>query len=229
MSPVDSVMVRARTRNILHAYIGSPLQVFALWQPWATLFVAPDPLNNDEPPKTHETRHWYPRAPMKVPFYVAVHAAKKFDTITKDALGRGQFHDALKRCGFYPGDPRPLEARGMAVPGGLRPLQLGAVIGLATIDLVVSAQPLSMQAQLAGVQSLDLDSLSPDDRAFGYFEPNLLETDPKRGVRYAWRASDTILLPKPIPHHGRQEPLYPVDGDLRWAINEQLIAMEAAL
>jgi hypothetical protein len=43
---------------IINGYLSQPLVVLALWQPHATLCVAPDPEHDGQPAKVHETRSW---------------------------------------------------------------------------------------------------------------------------------------------------------------------------
>lgn len=211
-----------RRVEIIERYLSSPLAVLALWQPHATLCVAPDPEHDGQPGKEHEARHWYPYE--KLPFCVAIHAAKKYDPDNRDYFIAPRFRQALKRCGYYPGDPRPLLAGKASFPN-MRPTPLGAIIGLATVVEVSSAQTPPQKALEAGVTRLDLDALSADDRAFGFFvvtNPN----DPHQ-IRYAWRLADTIELPEPVRHTGRQEPLYPLDVTTLDLIHAQLRGMVA--
>jgi hypothetical protein len=213
-------------RDVLRQYLSHSLDVLALWEPWAVLCVAPDPTNDGRPPKEHETRHWYPRG-RAFPFAVAIHAAKKFDKTVKATLDDMRFRNALLRTGYYPSDPRPFLERKMAPPAGKKPIPLGAIVGLAQVTGISSAQAVPMQAQLDGVSSLELDSLTADDRAFGYFERSDVDTT-HHIYRYAWRLENAVLLPTPIPHFGRQEALYPVDAETREEINSQLGWLEMA-
>lgn len=184
-------------------YLCSPLAVLALWQPHAILCVAPDPAHGGEPGKPHETRSWPARGPF--PFCVAIHAAKKFDGAIKDSIATPAIREALLRCGFYPGDPRPFTTRRILPPNRMRALPLGAIVGLAT---VVYAERMATH----------VDPAHDDDRAFGLWSPE----------RFAWRLADAVMLPMPIPHSGRQEALYSPDIELREEINRQLRAIEAA-
>jgi hypothetical protein len=203
------------TASALELYLTSPLVVLALWQPYATLCAAPDPAHDDQPAKVHETRHWCPRGAQK-PFAVAIHATKKFDGETRVSFDDPTFKAALKRCGFYPGDPRPLLAGKMR--STMNPVPLGAIVGLA---IVASWMPTVNSSGSA------VDVAKPahdDDRAFGYWVPSRLDPNQQR---YAWRLRDTVMLPTPIAHTGRQDALYPVDLDTRERINLQLRAMVA--
>jgi len=110
-------------RALFESYLTAHLRVLSLWQPWATPCVAPDPMRQGDPPKAHETRHWAPRIP--VPFTVAIHAAKKFDKDNREHFSASPFREVLKRCGYYPADPRPLLARHLDV-GGLKPVPRGS-------------------------------------------------------------------------------------------------------
>jgi hypothetical protein len=208
--------------SLADVYLSKPLQVLALWQPWATLAVAPDP--DDElhrPPKRHETRHWYPRGPL--PLYVAMHAAKKVDKDNRDVFTAPRFREALKRCGFYPGNPQQLLAKGVTV-SGLTPCPLGAIVGVAT---VVRIKALVAPVELTvrdNILALELEDLTPDDRAFGHFRP-IDGPGERKEFRYAWELADTLMLPKPVPHTGRQDALYHLDLHTREVLNEQLRAM----
>jgi hypothetical protein len=220
-----TVLSRAARVNVIHSYMSGLLSVLALWQPHATLCVAPDPENGGEPAKRHETRHWFPLGAR--PFAVAIHAAKKNDSDNRGYFSAGRFSNALRRCGFYAGDPAPFLKRSMQLPGNLKPLPFGCIIGVARVTTIWTPQsPLSQSATLGGVKPLDLSTLSEDDRAFGHYVPR---SDDPHPVRYAWRLEDAIMLPEPIKHVGRQDVLYPVDKWTRDQIDAQLAAMEAAL
>lgn len=211
-------VLSTRERHVLR-YLTQPLTVLALWQPHAILCVAPDPEHGLQPAKVHETRHWAPRGAF--PFAVAIHATKKFDNENRAFLTVPRFKDALKRCGYYPGDPRPFTAgRESSVPGGLKTLPLGAIVGLAVVcscRRTDRAAEFDLGAQVA-------TPAHDDDRAFGYWTP--MPKDPRQ-MRFAWRLADTLLLPEPIPHTGRQEALYPVDITLQDRIHAQLRGMVA--
>lgn len=195
----------------LGLYMSASLEVLSLWQPWAILCVAPDPARVGRPAKEHETRHWAPR--RRLPFYVAIHATKIFNADTREAFAHHRFKDALKRAGFYPGDPRPLLAGKMQ--SYLAPAPLGAIVGLATVDAVFRT-PGSPADDFPVRRLVDLTA---DDHAFGHYGPD----------RFAWRLSNTLMLPTPIPMTGRQEPLYPVPLEAREAINAQLRALKGAM
>lgn len=171
-----------------------PLLVISLWQPWAILAVARDPAKAPRvaAPKENETRHWTPK--LDLPYRVVVHAAKKFDGETRSAYHCSPFYEALERCGFHPGDPRPLLKRREVVEtlGGqkLRPVPLGALVGMVTILEVVTAE--SWRSE---------NSTNVDERAFGNYGDG----------RFAWRLVDPFMFPTPIPFQGRQDVLYPLD------------------
>lgn len=160
-----------------------------MWEPWATLAVAPDPANSGEPAKRHETRHWRPRED-ELPMCVAVHAAKRYDGEVRYALGLPRFRAALERVRYY--DPHQQLATGRHFPGS-RPLIFGGIIGLAIVTGIYGTRELSRPHALAG-------ELSEDDKTFGNWEPG----------RWAWRLEHTILLPEPLEHTGRQQVLYPL-------------------
>lgn len=215
---------RAARVNLLRSYRTGPLSLLALWQPHAILCVAPDPAHDGEPAKAHETRHWFPRAQR--PFNVAIHAAKKNDSDNRPYFTLPRFAAALKRIGFYAGDPAPFLKRGMQLPGELKPLPFGGIIGLARVTTISTPQiPINAEAINAGVVPLDLDTLTEDDRCFGHYTPSA--NDPHQ-VRYAWRLEGAVMLPTPIHHVGRQDVLYPLDSWTRDRIDEQLAQLESA-
>jgi hypothetical protein len=125
-----SALATAVAPSALDAYRREPLLVCALWQPWATLAAIADP-ETGEPPKAHETRHWAPR--QATPFRVVIHATKTWNADCRAAVELEVFRSALKRIGFYPGDPRPFERRQITPPSGLQLLPLGALIAVATV------------------------------------------------------------------------------------------------
>lgn len=174
------------------------LRVLSLWQPWATLCVAPDPTSrHSTPPKRHETRSWQPRHPT--PFGVAIHATKKMDGEIRAILKEQPFYDCLKRCGFLPQDPRGYMQRGIRVGStGLRILPLGAIVGVATVSSVVATGSL----QITSFEDVLLGDWSPG--------------------RFAWHLIDSVMLPEPIPFRGRQEALYELPADIERQVWEQL-------
>lgn len=164
-----------------------------MWQPWATLCVAPY-LETGRPPKVHETRAFAPRA--SVPIDVAIHATKKWDSDNAWTSIDTIFRVALNGCGFLSG---PTTKRGVFADPSLRPLPLGAIIGVATIVRVHTTEFIA-------------ESLDDADSALGDFSPG----------RYAWRFANTVLLPEPIPFKGRQDVLYLLDPSVQAAIDRQL-------
>jgi hypothetical protein len=198
-------------------YLGHPLRVLALWQPWATLLVAPDPDDQlRRPPKRHETRHWYPTAPL--PLYVAIHAAKMIGKDNRPLFTAPRFREALKRCGYYPGNPEPLLKASMATPG-LKPCPLGAIIGVGVVSRIRALVAPLDAAVKYNIQALTLDELTPDDHAFGFFEGKSGDEHP---YRYAWEITDTVELPEPVLHTGRQDALYFLDLQTQEAVHSQL-------
>lgn len=191
-------------------YLSAALRVAALWQPWASLCVAPDPAHGGAPAKVHETRSWFPRG--ELPLFIAIHATKKLDGENKLAFSEPRFRDALKRCGFFPGDPRPFLERKLTPPAGLRPVPLGAIVGVATVVSFRATET------VAGGMAHRFTGEHEDDQAFGNYGPK----------RYAWRLADALMLPKPVAHSGRQEALYPLDVTTLDAVHAQLRAMRGA-
>lgn len=183
------------------------MKVLSLWQPWATLCSAPDPAHGGRPAKVHETRHWPPDHPL--PIRVAIHATKRCNREVLATMVRAPFYGTLQACGFYPGDPRPFERRGVTLPYG-RPLPFGAIIGVATVvDVVPTMVNTSCFTKVNAVDAYDL--------AFGNWSPG----------RFAWRLAHTAMLEEPIPFVGRQQALYPVPGDVLAQIMAQLQAVRA--
>ena len=168
-----------------------------MWQPWATLCVAPY-LSIGRPPKVHETRAFAPRGPF--PIHVVIHATKKWDSNNAWTSIDTIFRAALNGCGFLSG---PTTKAGILGDPNLKPLPFGAIIGLATIVRVHTTEFLA-------------DSLDDADAALGDFTPG----------RFAWRFKNTVLLPEPIPFKGRQDVLYPLfQRDILDAIEQQLGAI----
>lgn len=182
-------------------YFGQPLRVLSLWQPWATLCVAPDPDHGGKPAKVHETRHFAPR--LALPFSVAIHATKTWNAEVRAAFEDVRFRSALARCGFYPGDPRK-------VVGSVRGVPLGAIVGIARVVCV--------DATLVSAGDYDIVNKGDhsDDYTFGNFQDG----------RFAWRLADTLMLREPIPFSGRQDVLYPLPPAVAAAIDLQLRAID---
>lgn len=171
-----------------------------MWQPWATLCVAPLPATG-KPPKEHETRAFAPRAPL--PLDVAIHATKKWDSNNAWTATDRHFREALNACGFLAG-PTPGRLGILARPN-LEPLPFGKIIGVATI------------VEVRRTHHFGDSPLTEYDRHFGDWSLG----------RYAWRFENTRLLPEPIPFKGRQDVLYPLDPAVQAQIDEQLAAMAA--
>lgn len=171
------------------------LRVLSMWQPWATLCVAPHSATG-QPPKVHETRAFAPRVPL--PVDVVIHATKKWDFENAYTARDPVFRRALRHCGYLAG---PTTGRlGVLSEPGLKPLPVGTIIGLATIVRVHTTEFLE-------------DSLDAVDLVLGDWSPG----------RYAWRFENTILLPEPIPFKGRQDVLWPLlERDILDRIDEQL-------
>jgi hypothetical protein len=184
-------------RALFESYLTAHLRVLSLWQPHASLCVASDPAHDGAPPKVNETRSWAPNLPT--PFAVAIHATKTVTPEMRATFGDPAIRAVLKRCGFYPDDPRPLLSGKME--SAFAPLPLGAIVGLARV-LVARPMP-------------DARPMHADDELLGFWRPG----------RYAWRLGSTVVLPSPIPFSGRQEPLYDLDVATRERINAQLIAL----
>lgn len=165
----------------LERYFNADIRVLSMWEPWAILAVAPDPAAYGEPAKHHETRHWTVRG-NELPMHVAIHAAKRYDGEVKYTLGLPRFKAALERIGYV--NPH-------LIPPGMeysspRPIPFGAIVGLATI------------VAIHGTRERAKKGLTEDDQTFGNWEPG----------RWAWQLENTICLPEPVPHTGRQQVLY---------------------
>lgn len=184
-----------------------PLRVLSLWQPWATLCVAPDPSKDGKAaPKEFETRSWPPRGPL--PIRVAIHATKRMDRHLVELLTEWPFRDCLMRCGFFPGDPRPWLRRNISLFEDLRLLPLGAIVGVATIARVESC--LTRRTRFGRLER-DYEEYALGDWSDG---------------RYAWALTDTAMLSEPIPFTGRQSALYELPADVELQVWEQLAGAE---
>lgn len=186
----------------------SRLLVLSLWQPWAMLFCTPDP--GVSPPracKESESRHFIPR--VQPPFDVAVHATKAWRPEARAVVGEWPFADCLRRVGYYPGDPRPFAKREDATPGGLKLLPLGAIVGVVTIDRVLTAE--AWLAQGSQFEDGAAEHYA-EDRQLGWYAPG----------RFAWHGTNPRPLPEPIPFSGRQDVLYPLADDVAARVWAQL-------
>lgn len=191
------------------AVVREPLKVLAMWQPWATLVVAPalEGVDQGQPPKQFETRSWIPRS---LPIRVAVHATQTMNAEILSTIGQPVFADALRRCGFYVGgDPRRFQAPGYlraANPFGTRVMALGAIIGVADVIECMTTED-------ALVQMADFDEARAfEEYAFGNYGPG----------RYAWRLMNAALLPEPVPHTGQRKALYELPECTRELVDAQL-------
>ena len=175
-------------------------RVFSLWQPWATLCVAPDPHNDGHPPKKWETRQWRPRE-EQLPIEVVIHATKRWARENVEAAMHPAFHRALWRCGFLTAPATEIRSKRHAFrPTDLKPLPLGAIIGVATIVAVLRTGDLALV-------------IGEEERTFGNYGPG----------RYAIKLANVIQLAEPIPFMGRQEVLYRLlDPAIEKRINAQL-------
>lgn len=180
-------------------------RILSLWQPWAQLCVTPDPDRNNTPAKQIETRHFRPI--HKLPIKVAIHATKKIDRDNSPYLWMEPFASTLKRCGFYPGDPRPFIGKTWALPKiseGLELLPLGAIVGVVEIVGVAAAE--------------HLQKIPESERVFGNYAPD----------RYGWFFAKQHQLLEPIPFSGRQDVLYEPSIEIQRQIDEQLATMGVA-
>jgi len=179
------------------------LRILSLWQPWATLCVAPDPAHGGRrPAKGNETRGWQPKSPP--PIAVAIHATA---TMNGEILGRihhDGFATVLQRLGYYAGDPRPWTKRNIAPPRGLRPLPLGAVVGVALIAGVEPTVDVARELQREIEAGGELGARAADELRFGNYE---------RG-RFAFRLEHAHELRMPIPFAGKQHALYEAPAHL---------------
>lgn len=176
------------------------LRVCSMWQPWATLCVAPL-ASTGRPAKHHETRGFAPRPPL--PIDVAIHATKKWDNHNAWTSTDSDFERALRFSGFLSGSPRG--RLGIRTDPSLKPLPFGAIIGVASIVRVDPTQALFDE-------SFGRRSISTYDYLFG---------DWTRG-RFAWEFANTFLLPEPISFKGRQDVLYLLDPAVQAEIDRQL-------
>lgn len=187
-------------------------RILSLWQPHATLCVAPDPahtlLGMTRPAKGIETRHWTVASRrLKLPLRIAIHATKRWDADTSRLVLSSPFREALTRCGYYAGDPRTLNA-----PDGLRRLPLGMIIAVATIIAVTPTADLKMLLEEAIARGGELGARAAEELAFGNYAPG----------RYGFVLDEVQPLPLGIPFTGRQDVLYLPDQAVTDAIAQQL-------
>lgn len=192
-------------------------RVLSLWEPHAILTVARDPLHDPpRPAKAIESRHWEPKT--ELPIDVVIHAAKKLDRDNLPLLTQWPFVDCLERSGYYAGDPRPFVSRGLTLPRGLKPVPLGALIGVATITHVENhAAILRRFDGLEGAAKMR----AAEEEALGNYTHG----------RFGLHLANAIAFPEPIPYSGRQDVLYYLDPEMLDRVHEQLVrgsALEAA-
>lgn len=168
-------------------------RILSLWQPWATLCVARDPLRN-EVAKAIETRSWPPKIPT--PFEVLIHATAGWNYEQRIYCKELPVIKALNARNYYSGDPK------QAVLGQqLRPLPLGCIVGIATVKEVIPTNDPALRF-----------ALTEEESYFGLFTEG----------RYAWILEDQRELGVPIPHRGRQTALLPAPPELDAEVNRDL-------
>lgn len=70
--------------------------ILSLWQPWATAVVTPDILNDNQPIKLNETRHWA----TKIRGRVLIHASKKWNKSIEQILLNWPFRHYMGELGI---------------------------------------------------------------------------------------------------------------------------------
>lgn len=174
-------------------------RVLSMWQPWATLAVAPDPTRDGKPAKEYETRAFHPERytrPSKLPIPVVIHATKSWGPAQYDAVADVGFPNALMRSGFHHLPDRAQNRlskqseRRLATlkAGQLQYLPLGQIIGVAVIESATRTE-------------IILGKLREEEYRFGNYAPD----------RWAWKFADACMLREPIPFKGQQQPLYQLD------------------
>jgi hypothetical protein len=194
-------------------------RVLSLWEPHAILTVAIDPLQDPpRPAKGIESRHWNHPVRLGLPIDVVIHAAKKLDRENLPLLTQWPFVDCLERSGYYAGDPRPFTTRSMPLPRGLKPMPLGALVGVATITRVERSDVIQRRFDLLeGTEKMR----AAEEMALGNYTPN----------RFGLHLENAVAFPEPIPYSGRQDVLYYLDPQMSDLVHEQLArvtALEAA-
>lgn len=191
----------------------------SMWQPWATLHVAPCAAitpSVDNPherrAKVIETRSWsLSSAPLdmgSLPVTIAIHATKSIGRDDRHAIIQNggfiePFGSLLNACGFSMLDPwgpaydvnfeRRREGFFSVGEGKyLKPLPRSAVIGVVTYYRQVrGTDVLARRAELAtGPRRYELD--------LGYF-------DETREKRFGWVSRNAVMLPEPIKVPGSQK------------------------
>ena len=193
-------------------YVMPDRRVLSLWQPWATMCVVPDPRRRTKhgciPPKKWETRGFDPR--FELPIDVVIHATKRDNMIPTDRV----FVETLNRIGYWHGRPkdRPDDSP-------LKPLPLGALIGVARIVATQDARELA-ELWTRHIANLPMRALD-GDHVQGLIN-EIRFGDYSRGRR-AWLLMDARPLPRPIPFSGKQDVLYQLDRAINLKVERQFI------
>lgn len=190
-----------------------PFRLLALWQPWATLAVSPDPWCGGQPAKGWETRHfWPPGFDGDAPIDVAIHATKKMGPDLVSIITTEPFKSTLTRMGFAAMDPRKVPPSMPLMGGSMspRPLPLGAIIGVGRISAARTTNGLE-DYELA--RGRDLPAvLHGLERKLGNYTPD----------RFAWRLTCVEELPTPIPYSATQDVLRPLSDEMTATLDRML-------
>ena len=137
------------------------LRVLALWQPYASLCVVPDPARGT-PAKVHETRHWDLRSrgsrSLGLPVHVAIHATKTLDY--RNASAFDDLWPILNRLGYR---------------NGAESMPFGQIVGIATIVRVVPTVDRAATRRFEGAHA---DDYQCGDFSAGRFAWQLADARP---------------------------------------------------
>jgi hypothetical protein len=187
------------------------IRVFSLWQPHATLCVAPDPAwQGKRAAKGIETRSWQPKSVL--PIAVAIHATQKMDREILEYFAIKRLADAVHRVGYYPGDPRPYVARNISPPLGRNPLPLGAIVGVAVITRVEPTTSIMRRVASDGFTNRLAEERWADEYVLGNYEAG----------RFGFVLEDAVEFEQPVPFTGRQDVLWDLPADALEACVAQL-------
>lgn len=177
-------------------------RALTLTQPWAMLCVAAR-LDTGRVAKQIESRSWR-LTPETIGggLTVAIHAAVGINRHVRHAISRDtfrlkpQYADPLVACGYSNLDPwhkkyaANVDTWNETTGGALKPLPLGAVVGVVTVMRCVPAHVVRGRHRMR--------EISNEEFALGHYD----ETD---GRRFGWYLSNPRQLATPIPCKGAQQ------------------------
>ena len=174
------------------------IPAITLWQPWATLWAAGL--------KKIETRSW--STPVRG--RVLIHAAAKWDALTREACANEFISPALAQLGYLqPVRREERRADDFMADGGIlrrwvKPMPLGAIVGCAEI------------VRVAGTTAL-FANIVRRELAFGDYSPG----------RFGWVSQNQLIFDRPIRASGAQKFWVPDDATLA-ACREAIARAELA-